>query len=177
MKRYSVLFALILSSLFSASIASAQAKGYAGVLAGFSVPDAEDTSGRPILGILGGARLDGEWGFGGYYLTSSNEESAAGVDFDFDYSIYGMEGSFHMEGVADGAFVAARVGMAKVEVAGESFSPFAWGLGIGYDYFFNENMSGGLEAGFLNVQGKKKGALELDSFTMLNFLAAVKFWF
>ncbi len=178
MKRCSFMFALVLSMLFSAQMANAQAKGYAGVLAGFSVPDAENTGGRLAYGLLGGARLDGEWGFGAYFLTSSQKESVAGVKFDFDYSLYGLEGSFHMEGVADGAFVAARVGMAKVDQGTENYSPLAWGLAAGYDYFFSENMSGGLEAGFMNVQGKNKTALlELKSFTMLNFLASFKFWF
>jgi opacity protein-like surface antigen len=180
MKRFSLLFVLALSFLFTGHIASAQAKGYAGVTAGFSVPDADDTSGRPMFGVVGGARLDGEWGFGGFYMMSSKEESADGNDFDFDYSIYGIEGSFHMEGIADGAFVAARVGLAKVEVgsagATENYSPFAWGIGLGYDYFFTEQFSAGLEAGMMNVQGAD-GTPDLDSFTMINFLVAAKMWF
>lgn len=181
MKKLWLLPALVF--LFAGSIASAQAKGYAGVMAGMSVPDYEDTSARPAFGILGGARLDGEWGFGGFYLMSNKKESVNNVDVDFDYSLYGIEGSFHMEGVADGAYIAARVGLAKVETgvgtAKSNYSPMVWGIHAGYDHFFTENFSAGIEAGFMSVAAENKSPpkADLDSFTMINFLVATKFWF
>jgi hypothetical protein len=166
------------SSAFGIEYASAQTGGYIGGVAGFSVPDYEDTSARPMFGILGGARLDGEWGLGAYYLTSSKEESMNGSDVDFNYTIYGLEGSYHFEGVADNAYLAARVGMAKVKGGTENYSPLAWGLHFGYDFPLREALTLGIEAGFMSVQGDdKSNGQNLDGFTMLNFLAAVKFWF
>src|SRR5688572_27074402 len=109
--------------LFSTS-ALAQAKGYVGVVGGFSVPDAEDTSGRPIFGAVAGARLDGELGLGGYFLSSSKKETINGNKEDFNYSMFGIEGSFHFEGVADGAYVALRMGIAKIKFGEANISPF-----------------------------------------------------
>ncbi len=155
----------------------AQAKGYVGVLGGMSVPDADDTSSRPVFGIIGGARLDGEFGLGGYFLSSSKEESNGAADFDFNYDLYGIEGSFHFEGVAEGAFVAVRAGISKVKLGNTNYSPMSYGILFGYDHFLAENFSLGLEAGWMRVEGEKKtGAADLDSFSALNFAAALKFW-
>ncbi len=157
--------------------AVAQAKGYAGVLVGMSVPDYDDTSARPIFGFLGGARLDGEFGVGGFYLTSSKDETINSVETKFNYDLYGLEGSLHFEGVADGAYIAARVGLAKVSTSAKNFSPMVWGIHFGYDYFIKESFSIGAEGGFMSIASEKKGAFELEKFTILNFLAAAKFWF
>lgn len=175
--RVLLLVSALVATMTTASFAQAQAKGYAGVIAGLSVPDADDTSARPAFGVLGGARLDGEFGLGAYFLTSSKEESVGGVDADFNYSLYGLEGSFHFEGVADGAYIAARVGLAKVKAGTSEISPLAWGLNFGYDHFLNEMFSIGIDAGFMAVQGDKDGAASVDGFTMLNFLVAAKMWF
>lgn len=177
MIRSLMLFTAVLATMLSANFAHAQAKGYAGVLVGLSVPDADDTSARPAYGVLGGARLDGEFGLGGYYISSAKEETINNNKADFNYSLYGIEGSFHFEGVADGAYVAARVGLAKVKAGSENYSPLAWGLNFGYDYFLKENFSLGIEAGFMSVQGENKTTQDLDGFTMLNFLVAAKMWF
>lgn len=169
-----------LLSLFSAQ-ALAQAKGYVGAVGGFSVPDAEDTTGRPAFGILAGARLDGELGLGAYFLTSSKKETVDNVKGDFNYSLFGVEGSFHFEGIADGAFVALRMGLAKIKAGQANTSPFTYGLAFGYDYFFNDNMSAGIDAGFMSVQKGSENingvSHEVKAFNMLNFMAALKFWF
>lgn len=177
MKRALLFITIFIASFGGAGFAQAQAKGYAGVLIGLSVPDADDTSARTAYGVLGGARLDGEFGLGGYYLKSSKDETINTVETSFDYSLYGLEGSFHFEGVADGAYMAARVGLAKVTVGSQNYSPLAWGLNFGYDHFLKENLSLGVEAGFMAVQGAKKTGANLDGFTMLNFLVAAKMWF
>lgn len=174
------LLSVLLVFSFAAS-AQAQAKAYVGAVLGMSVPNADDTSARPMFGIIGGARLDGELGIGGFYLASSKDETINSVEVPFDYSLYGMEGSFHLEGVAEGAFLFARVGLAKVEskVAANSvnYSPMVWGLGAGYDYFISENFSVGGEGSFLSVLKDGDPDGDLKSFVMLNFLAAAKFWF
>src|SRR5690606_16315188 len=100
-----------------------QAKGYLGVQAGISVPDYDDTSSRLAYGFVGGARLDGEFGIGAYYLDSSKEEDVAGTEIDFNYQLYGFEGTYHFEGAADGAYVGARIGVSKVKVGNTEISP------------------------------------------------------
>ncbi|MGE0763279.1 MAG: outer membrane beta-barrel protein [Bdellovibrionales bacterium] len=177
MIRLFTLCSALVLTLLSATMAEAQAKGYAGLLLGMSVPDADDTSARPMYGVQGGARLDGEFGLGAFYLTSKKEETVNAVKTDYDYNLYGLEGSFHFEGVADGAYIAARIGLAKVDVGTVNYSPMIWGLLFGYDHFLSEKFSLGIEGGFTSVQGDDNGTNNLDGFTMLNFLVAAKMWF
>jgi len=178
--RFAKFTVIILLSSFSVS-ALAQAKGYLGGFAGMSVPDYDDTSARLAYGVLGGARLDGEWGFGGFFLSSSKEEEANGQKSDFNYNLYGIEGSYHFEGVADGAYFGARVGIAKVDIKAtttRSYSPMVWGIHLGYDYFFNDNASFGVEAGYMNVEKESSATKgDLKSFGMINFALTGKFWF
>lgn len=155
----------------------AQAQGYLGVQGGISVPDADDTSSRLGYGVVGGARLNGEFGLGAYFLGSSKEESVNNVDVDFNYQLYGFEGTFHFEGVADGAYVGARVGISKVEVGNIEFSPTNYGAIFGYDYFFNDNWSAGLEGSYMRVEGDDKDGASLDGFSALQLLASTKVWF
>lgn len=171
----STFFAMVMLFVGGMSpVASAQAKGYVGGLVGMSVPDADDTSSRPIFGLLGGARLDGEFGLGGYYMSSKKDETGG----EFGYKLYGIEGSFHFEGVADGAFVAVRIGVSKVEGGSVSFSPMNYGLYFGYDHMLTEAASVGIEAGFSKVdKDSKSDGSELESFGILNFAATGKFWF
>ncbi len=177
MIRFVVLVSAIAVFCGFAAPAMAQAKAYVGGGIGMSVPNADDTSARPIMGIFGGARLDGEIGIGGFYYTSSKDETIAGVDTKFNYDLYGLEGSWHFEGIADGAFVAARLGLAKVKAFGLNYSPMTWGIAAGYDYFINEHFSLGAEGGFMSVMNENKSTRDLDGFLTLNFLVAGKFWF
>ena len=167
--------AMVLSTF--ATNAQAQVKAYAGGLLGLSIPSASNTSARMAYGILGGARIDNELGFGGFYFTSSKDETSGGVSAPFDYSIYGLEGSFAFDNIATNFYVGARVALTKIKVGTIDFSPFAWGLHLGYDYMLNPHLSIGGEAGFLSVGSATNGASSLQSHTDLNFFAAVKGWF
>ncbi len=171
------LLILLVGLLSFSSPVWAQAKGYLGVQGGMSVPDADDTSSRLGYGAVGGARLDGEFGIGAYYLNSSKEESVNGTDVDFNYQLYGFEGTFHFEGVADGGYVGLRVGISKVEVGGIEFSPTSYGALFGYDYFVNDNWSVGLEGSYMRVEGDDKDGRDLDGFSTLQLLASTKVWF
>jgi len=179
-----MILSAVSSSAFAIEYASAQSSAFIGGVAGFSVPDYEDTSARPMFGIVGGAKLSGEWGLGGFYLTASKGESmdpsnsGTKTDMDFNYTMYGLQGMYYLEGIADNAYLAARVGMAKVKQDDETFSPLAWGLLFGYDFPVREFFTLGLEAGFMAVQGDDKSAgKSIDGMTMINLLGAAKFWF
>lgn len=158
--------------------ALAQAKGYVGATAGLSVPNYDDTSSRLAFGVIGGARLDGELGFGAYFLTSSKEEDVSGTKVDFNYALYGIEGSFHFEGVADGAYIGLRVGTTKLDV-GTTFnsSPTHFGLVFGYDKFLNDNFSLGVEGSWMSIEESSDSGLKAEGFQALNFNLAAKFWF
>lgn len=179
MKNWNFIFgAFLLALLIPATPATAQAKGYVGATAGLSVPNYEDSSSRLAYGFVGGARLDGELGFGAYYLTSSKEEDVNGLDVDFNYSLFGIEGSFHFEGVADGAFIGLRIGTTKLDI-GKVFnsSPTHYGLVFGYDRFLNDNFSLGVEGSWMSVNSSKDNNSEAEGFQALNFNCAAKFWF
>ncbi len=152
-------------------------KAYVGGLVGMSVPDYSHTSARPMFGVDAGARFDGEWGLGAYYLSSSKEESNAGTKFDFNYKLYGIEGTYHLEGVADNAYFAVKAGMSKITAGSAEVSPFSWGLGFGYDFPLKDIFSLGVQAGFMSVNSGEDGGTTVKSFTMLNFLLAARFWF
>ena len=177
MRMIILVLGLMSTMMFVSTPALAQARGYLGVQGGLSVPDADDTSSRLGYGVVGGARLDGEFGIGAYYLNSSKEESVAGTDVDFNYQLYGFEGTFHFEGVADGGYVGLRVGISKVDVGGIEFSPTSYGALFGYDYFVKDNWSVGLEGSYMRVEGDDKDGVELDGFSTLQLLASTKVWF
>lgn len=182
MIRFTTLLISVLSVFAIGTSAHAQSKAYVGGVVGLSVPDADDTSSRPMYGILGGARLDGEFGVGAFYFSSKNDETIAGRPGKFDYDLYGVEGSYHFEGLSENAYMAARIGLAKVKAGTtatgyKTYTPLAWGFAFGYDYPVTETFTLGGEAGFMSVQGAKKSGGNLDGFLALQFLAAAKFWF
>lgn len=171
------LITVLIGFFGSLSVSHAQARGYLGVQAGISVPDYDGADSRLGYGATAGARLGGEFGIGVYYMSSANEETINQVDQDFNYDLYGFEGSFHFEGVADGAYVGARVGISKVEFANTDFSPTHYGLLFGYDYFLHEMWSLGLEGSYMRVEGDDTATADLDGFTSLQLMASTKVWF
>lgn len=178
------LFALLVTVPGSAFAQQA----YVGIDGGFSVPSYDQTSGRPFYGIVAGAKLDGEFGIGAFFLTSNKEETITGVTTKFNYAIYGLEASYHFEGYADNAYVALRAGLAKVAVGvlantqEVSTSPFAYGLQIGYDHPIADSFSLGVEAGWMNIASSTStvaglGGVSVNSFNILDFGVAAKVWF
>lgn len=158
--------------------AFAQARGYLGAIGGISVPSYENTSSRVAFGLVGGTRLDGELGIGAYYLNSAKSEDVAGIQTDIDYGLFGIEGSFHFEGVADGAFVGVRVGTTKLKVGPTlNTSPTHYGVVFGYDKFLNESASLGVEGSWISIESSSYSGNELKGFSALNFMVAAKFWF
>lgn len=175
--RFIISAVFLFSAIFISLDSQAQARGYLGAQAGISVPDYDDSSSRLGFGFTGGARLDGEFGLGAYYLSSSKEETIGVTQTDFNYQLYGFEGSFHFEGVADGAYVGLRVGISKVKLGTSDFSPTNYGLLFGYDYFVQEMWSVGLEGSYMRIEGDKDGLVNLDGFTTLQLMASTKVWF
>ncbi len=173
----SLVLGLFLTSMvaFSAVTRADEDSGaYVGGLFGLSVPSANNTSARPLYGIMGGAKLGSEYGVGGYYFSSSKKEDAgAGQKFDFNYDLYGVEGSYYFEGEAKGVFLGLRLGLSKVKSVSSNVSPFHWGLVAGYNKFLGANFSLGGEVSYYSIAA----ADPVSGFNTLNFLAAARLWF
>jgi hypothetical protein len=146
--------------------AGPDSRGWVGGLLGLTVPDADNTSSRSMWGLTAGAKLGSEWGIGAYYLNS--EKSS-----EFDMNLYGVQFGYHFEGEANGVFIAGRLGTSKLESGSVEWSPTNLGVVAGYDYMLGEHFSLGGEASFMSI-GKDNNQ---ESFTILSFLGAAKFWF
>lgn len=175
-------FFLITGVCVSSRAEGIDANGWVGALGGLHVPDAEDTSSRLAYGVTAGAKLGTEWGFGGYYLTSSKEEDVNGLKVDFDYSMIGAEVAYHFEGEAAGVYLGGRIGMTTLDVGTSDAKPMHLGLMAGYNHWLNDYFSIGGEAAFLNVASSDDmigGAMAdvREGFNILSFMASAKLWF
>ena len=148
-------------------------QGWVGGLAGITVPNYDNSSSRMMYGITGGAKLGSEFGLGAYFLTSSKKESGT----DFNYSLYGIQATYHFEGEAAGAFFGARLGISKVKLGIGEISPTNYGVVGGYDHPIGDNLSIGGEASYMSVASGTNNGNSINSFGMINLLASLKFWF
>lgn len=166
-------------------LAKADPAGWVGGLFGLSIPNYENTTSRTAFGITGGAKLGSEWGFGGYYLTSSKDDE--GATGRFAYDLYGVEFAYHFEGEAAGVYMGGRFGTSKMTAGPTgsqvSTSPLNYGAVVGYNHFLSDNLSLGGEVNFFSIPESSATpagsttAVTVKGFTMLNFLASAKFWF
>ena len=169
----------LLVLLVSTTPTLAQTKGYVGLMAGFSVPNYENTSSRLSYSVVGGARLDSELGFGAYHLTSSKKEDVDGANGDFSYSLFGISGFFQFADMAEGVYIGVRVGTTKLKIGNSSstFSPAHYGLVFGYDRPLNKYFSLGGEGSWISVNPAESSGVKKEGFHILNFNFAGKFWF
>lgn len=173
--------------LLMAPSAQAAAEGekalWIGGAGGFFVPNESRASGREQYGATIGAKIGTEMGLGAYYLTSKKDEGGTLGRFNLDF--YGVEGSYHFEGEAKGAYFGLRLGITKIDfgttAAQVSASPFHAGLFAGYNHWLGESVSVGADVSFYSVSKGEATALNgttasVDSFSALSFLATLKFW-
>jgi hypothetical protein len=153
------------------------AHGWAGAMGGISIPSLSGSSARGLWGLTVGAKLGSELGLGAYYEGSSKNEDFNGTEQAFNYSLYGVQFSYHFEGEAMGAYFGARVGISKVNKGGVNVSPVNYGAFGGYDYMIIPQLSVGGELAYMGVGSGSEGTNTVSSFSMLNFTGAVKFWF
>ena len=170
MKR--ILFGLLVVALSGAYSASALAAdlphAWIGGLFGLAVPNANNTTSRGMYGLTVGAKLGDNLGVGAYYNTSNKDETAG----RFNYDLYGVQLSFHFDGDAVGSWFGGRIGTSKVDT-GTIYSPMNYGLVAGYDYLFAPHVSLGGELNWMSISSSGN----LNSFSTLDFLLALKLWF
>ncbi len=175
----------VLLSLLSVS-AQAAAEGeqalWVGGAAGVIVPTKSSTTARTAFGVTAGAKIGTEMGLGAYYFTSPKDEG--GTVGKFDLNFYGVEGTYHFEGEAKGAYFGVRLGITKIDLgtgaALVSVSPFHVGAVGGYNHFITDNFSLG---GDVSAYSVSKGdatvsgvTVSVESFSALSFLATLKLW-
>ncbi len=183
----SIVVSLVVSTVASTSALAAvdgsEAALWVGGSGGVFVPNKSGTSARSQLGLTVGAKIGSELAIGGYYSTSQKAEGAP--HGQFDVAFYGIEGSYHFEGEARGAYFGARIGITKMDFGLSpnevTASPFHVGLIGGYNHWLSRSVSVGGDLGFYSVSKgeatSRAGVTStVDSFTALSFLATAKFW-
>lgn len=178
---------LLIVGLLVSTTGFAAAEGeqalWVGGAGGFLVPNKSSTTARGQYGLTLGAKIGTEFAVGAYYLTSKKDEGSPVGQFDLDF--YGVEGSYHFEGEAKGAYFGVRMGITKADYgvtgARASASPFHIGAIAGYNHWLTSNVSLGGDVGFYSVsKGDATDAAgvsrTVDGFSALSFLATLKFW-
>lgn len=178
---------LVAVSIAGNGTANAAAEGeqalWIGGAGGLLVPNKSGTSARTQLGITAGAKIGTELGFGGYYFTSKKDEAGTVGSFDLDF--YGVEGTYHFEGEAKGAYFGVRLGITKMDFGVSpnqvTASPFHAGAIAGYNHWITDFLSVGGDLSFYSVSKGEATSLPgvtvtVDSFSALSFLATLKFW-
>lgn len=157
---------------------------WVGGAGGLMVPNKSGTTARTMLGITAGAKIGTELGLGAYYFTSQKDEGGVVGKFDNDY--YGVEGTYHFEGEAKGAYFGVRLGITKMDFGATpnqvSASPFHAGFIAGYNHWVTDFLSVGGDIGFYSVSKGEATSqatgttVTVDSYSALNFLATLKLW-
>lgn len=178
---------LLTLGVVSSAHAASDPSVWVGGALGMSVPNASNTTARPLYGITAGAKVGSEFGVGAYYLTSTKDETSGTVTVPFAYDLYGVEGAYYFEGEAKGVYLGGRLGMSRVSsknpLSGTTYAinPMHWGLMAGYNYMIGDHFSLGGEAGYMSIASGNTTvggtAYSIDAFSTLNFLLTAKFWF
>ncbi len=156
---------------------------WVGGAGGIMVPNKSATNPRTQYGVTAGAKIGTELGLGGYYFSAAKDEG--GTQGKFDINMYGIEGTYHFEGEAKGAYFGLRLGISKIDSGSSpnlvSVSPFHFGGVAGYNHWLTDNLSIGGDLSFYSFfKGETTTSggttVPVDSFSALSFLATVKFW-
>ena len=158
--------------------------GWVGGMFGLSVPNADNTTSRTMYGLTAGAKVGTEFGIGLYYLTSRQNETMNSVSTPFNYDLYGVDFGYYFEGEAKGVYFGGKLGTSKlstnnaaVPAQGVTTSPMHYGVFAGYNYMIGSNFSVGGEASYISISSSNGNNLQINSFSMLDFLLSVKAWF
>lgn len=171
--------ALLLSTRVFAEGPSAQF----GFIAGYSVPDAENTNPHQLYGVKGSANINGGLGLGGYYLLTGSAEGASGGSTRWDYSLHGVELNYTLNSGTGMTWLGFRVGLSKVNTTQSSvdllFSPYHYGFVIGHDYSIWGPLCVGFEGSYIRIENSSttSGSTTylIDKSNVMNFLISFSF--
>lgn len=172
----------ILTATLSPKLWAEGASSQFGISYGYLVPDADNTLPHSVFGVKGSAFLGPSISLGGYYLLAGSPERSGGRSFDV--SVHGIEAGYHIPSGGGDTTIAVRMGLTKVQTAADDdtkliFSPYHWGITVGYDYLVFSHMSLGFEGAYLHAE-RSKTLLEgvqyrEDSFSLVTFMAVILF--
>lgn len=174
-------FALLLAS--PRSLAADKGAQF-GILFGPSVLDAENTSPYQLSGVKGVAFLGSNFSLGGYYLVSNSAGEPSSVD-KFRYSLHGVQAAYLFPTSGGDTSLGFRLGLSKVKNSPNgsdvTYSPYHYGIAVGYDYNLNAMFSVGFEGSFLHVfdahTTQNAVEVEMKAFNAISFLLALQMRF
>lgn len=155
-----------------------------GLVFGFSVPDADNTTPKQMWGVVGDGKISPNLSLGGYYLIADKSQGSGGRDFKF--SVHGLALTYHQAQGNGDAYYGIKAGLSKVETndgAGTEliFSPYHYGIVVGYDYSVWSLMSLGFEGNYLTYQESNTttgGVTYIEKkFSTISFIMSAKFIF
>lgn len=153
-----------------------------GIFYGLSVPDYENTKHYYAGGIKGMAFVTPTLSLGGYFMQSDTNGEKS-VNEKFRYSLTGLDVAYHTVANTGDTYAAFRVGMSKIEHTQDDidmiFSPYHYGVALGYDHYIGANFAIGFEGSYLHAQPGRtyEGGVpyETKSFNIISFLVALQF--
>ncbi len=137
-----------------------------------------------MFGVKGSTFWSSNFSLGGYYLLSRYQQGLDGIPFD--YTISGIEAAFHMPNGGGDVFVGFRGGLTKVHstpAAGVDliYSPYHYGLVVGYDFTLTGPLTVGFEGSYLHIEGAEttvNGTQYTEAkFGLMNFLVTLSLRF
>jgi len=185
--RNPIAFCLVMASFATVLTGNARADATpvgltVGGLGGLMSPSsASGASSRFTGGFVADYRVAPLVDVGAVTTLSSHDENGAG----FKTVFYGVEGNYHipsLEGLAFGArlgFTSVTASIPQISIGGISIggettsTALSYGPHVTYDYKIASQVSVGLDAGVNFVSSKDN----MQSFSMINTLASVKYWF
>jgi hypothetical protein len=162
---------------WSPKLMAADCGAQLGIVAGLSVPDAENPRSYYLYGIKGQAFIDSQLSLGGYHFLS-DRSGEVDLAHKFRYALTGIEGAYHFSSQKGDTFIGLRLGLTKVlrtqSAYDFTFSPYHYGFVVGYDYYLSKVFSVGFEASYLHVFPSRTNRDGVDynaaPFNLVNFL-------
>lgn len=153
-----------------------------GMVWGLSVTDADNTNAFQLTGVKGSAYITPSISLGGYYFLSDSSGQPSATD-KFTYGLQGMQAAYMIPASNGETSIGLRVGLTKIKQSPNgtdiTYSPYHYGIAVGYDYALYSWMAVGFEGSFLHVMDGKttlnSTVYQRDAFNIISFLIAIQF--
>jgi hypothetical protein len=174
---------IIFTSARQAFAAEGGGGSQVGILYGLSVPDVANVNPHEFYGVKGSTYLVSTFSLGGYYFMSNHTQGHNGIDFDYQMS--GIEGAYHIPNGGGDTYFGFRGGITKIAASPSGqdvlYSPWHYGVVVGYDYDVASWLALGFEGSFTHVEASSTTvsgtSYTQDKWSMINFLVNLSFRF